>query len=218
MKKEEAGEKASKTKLVLAAAVLYIILGGALLLVPEIKVLYICYAVSVLLVVVGIILIVKYFMMEAYKNINEYGFSTGALLVALGMCSLVRENQVADAFLLCTGICILLTAIIKLQNAIDLKSLRAKSWPAILGASIVLIFCAVIIIINPFSSMENLGTFTYLILIADGIISIVSTIFVTMEIKRYKKLDIQQPEEDTFSQEPKPEEDTGESEEDKEAE
>lgn len=185
--KKDSKSKSFGTYLVIGMAIIHILLGFGLLLVPQISIVEIAYLLSVLCVVIGIILIVKYFLAEAFKNINQYGFSVGVLFVILGMCALVRAKDVSRYFILCMGILVLFTAIILLQNSLDLKALQDKSFSIILVVAIVISICAVIIIINPFSTLEDLEYFTYIILIADGALSLIITFYLSIRIKRYKK-------------------------------
>ena len=69
-----------------------------------------------------------FFLEESYKNLNQYGFSIGVFLVIIGVCTLVKNQEMAKSFQLYIGVCILLTAIIKLQNAMDLKALKDRTW------------------------------------------------------------------------------------------
>ena len=70
----------------------------------------------------------KYFLTGSYRDIGKYGFSAGVLCVLIGVMLLVRTSEIAAYFSLFLGICILLTAVIKLQNAVDLKSIHNAGW------------------------------------------------------------------------------------------
>lgn len=172
---------------VFAVSAIFIVLGLLLLLVPQIKPVYIAYAMSIAFVVVGIIWIVQYFLTEAYRNINRYGFSAGTLCVILGICAMLKAEAISGYFLLCMGILILVMGVVKLQNALDLKALEASTWKAVLGLALAVMICAVIVIMNPFQKTEDLARFTYIIMVADGIFSIISILCLAVRLKKCEK-------------------------------
>ena len=112
------------TGMIIGIAIIYILFGLAIEFVPQFKEIYIIYIAGAIFVVFGIIMIVKYFLTGSYRDIGKYGFSAGVLCVLIGAMLLVRTSEIAAYFSLFLGICILLTAVIKLQNAVDLKSIH----------------------------------------------------------------------------------------------
>ena len=187
MKTKEKKESSFMTKLFTGISLVYLVLGGALCAIPSLKMEYICYGISVTLIVLGIILIVKYFVTESYKNLNQYGFSIGVFLIIIGVCTLVRNQEMTKSFQLYIGICILLTAIIKLQNAMDLKALKDRVWGVICVVSVYIMVAAVLIIINPFSNKNYELTLTYFSLLFDGVISLFSYNYLAFRLRRTQK-------------------------------
>ena len=161
MKTKEKKESSFLNRLFTGVSLVYLLLGVLLIVIPDLQMEYVCYGISVVLVIIGIILIVKYFLEESYKNLNQYGFSIGVFLVIIGVCTLVKNQEMAKSFQLYIGVCILLTAIIKLQNAMDLKALKDRTWGVICVVSLVIVVCAVLIIMNPFSDRNYEITLTY---------------------------------------------------------
>ncbi len=165
----------------------FILLGLLLLFIPQIKPLYLAYILSIAFIVVGIMWIVQYFLTESYRNINRYGFSAGTLLVVLGICAMLKAEEISTYFLLCMGFLIMVMGIVQLQNALDLMALNDPMWKIGLGLSLAVILCAIIIVMNPFQTTENLARFTYIIMVIDGIFGIASMIFLAISLKNYEK-------------------------------
>ncbi len=172
---------------VIAISIIYILLGLAMLFVPKIKEVYIVYVICAALIVVGILMIVRYFMNGSFKDIREFGFSGGVLAIVAGFCVMIRSASVAQAFGLFLGICILLTAVLKLQNAVDLNSMENRSWLIFLIIALAFIVAAVWIIIDPFNWNKNSFDYIYYILVADGAVGLFSTIYMTFAIRMYQK-------------------------------
>lgn len=172
---------------ILCMAIINVILGVVMLFVKQIEIKTLCYILITLLIILGFGLIIKYLMTESYKNINQYGFSVGTLFVILGICGLLKVDEVAGYFIVCLGIWLLASAVIKLQYALDLKALKDMAWGFLLVVSAVIAICAICVIINPFSEDTYHTYFTYIVLTADGILSLISTTYLALRIKKYAK-------------------------------
>lgn len=206
-KKKNSGGSVFNTGYVIAAECIFLLIGAVLLFVPQIEIIHICYGLSGVLVFVGIIQIVHYFLAESYRNMNEYGFAIGVLGVILGMCALVRVQAIANSFLLVLGIFLLLTAIIKLQYAMDLKSMKDPVWVVGIILAALLTAGAVCVIINPFTDPELHKLVTYYLLLVDGVVGIISNIYLFIRVKLYARKERKLKEQgENEAQEPEQEE------------
>lgn len=179
--------EAGSTGYIIIAEILYALLGVVLLLVPGIELIHICYGLSILLVFAGIVLIVRYFMTESYRNLNEYGFSIGILGVILGMCALVRAQLWVKSFLPVLGIALLLMAVTKLQYAMDLKSMKDQMWILVLVVAVLLTSGAVCVVINPFKGEGIRQKITCYLLILDGILGVVGNLYLYIRLRLFKR-------------------------------
>ena len=175
------------TGLVIGTSIIYILFGLAMILIPQFKESYIISIAGIILVIYGIILIVIYFMSGSYKDIGKYGFSGGVLSVIIGICMMVRSTEVASYFSLFLGICILLTSIIKLQNAVDLKGIENPTWFVFLIIAIIFLAAAIIIVIDPMGKISENTIYIYYVLTADGAVNIVSTLYLAIAIRTSSK-------------------------------
>lgn len=197
MRKEKEAKTEEKSTirisgLLIGMAVVFILLGVLLAIIPlvtelEITALHLGYALAVILVAFGIFLIVRYFLTESYKNLQQYGFSVGAMLVVTGMIALARASVLAQYFLFTLGALMLIASIFKLQNALDLKALSDGSWGFWLAIAIAFAICAILVIINPFPDAEMHGTFTVWMILIDGIISLIGTLYLFLRLRAVKK-------------------------------
>lgn len=184
---KDASDQRFSTILVYLVAVLYIGFGIAFLTLPQLRAEQFCYLLAGGLILLGILKVGEYFIRECYKNVNQYGFSIGVFVIILGICVIIRIQQFAEIFNLCLGIGILLTAIIKVQNAMDLRALEDRAFAVFLGLAVVLVICAAVILVDPFSNVETRNHFTYLVLIADGILSLISTTYLIIRTRGQKQ-------------------------------
>lgn len=195
-------------------ALSFIALGALLIFVPGILPIHLCYAVAGLVMVFGIILIVHYFLTEAYKNIQHYGFSIGVILVILGSIGLVKAETVSLFFLFLLGALMLLGAIFKLQNALDLKALKDSGWGFWFLVAICFAVLAILVILNPFGSSERLRSFAQYAIFIDGIVSLIGALYLQIRLKKVISLEqaelslenaSEEREETEFSEEREPE-------------
>lgn len=180
-------EKTNGTLMILGAAVLGILLGLFLLLFPGAQMIQIVYAIGIILIVAGIISIVRYFMTESYRRLNCYTFSAGALMVVLGVCALLRAEIVSSYLIICLGVLLLASGVIKLQNALDLEAMKDKAWMVILIIAVAVMICGAVVLLNPFENKNDLNYFTYIMLVVDGALSLFSVIYLTIRLRRFQK-------------------------------
>lgn len=183
-------EKINGTTVVIWSAVINILLGLILLIFDQIELEQIVYVMCAFFVVMGIFYIVKYFVKESYKELNCYNFSAGVLLVVLGMCAMVRAEKVSEYLAFGLAIILLIGAVIKLQNALDLKAMEDKYWAVFLAIAALMIVCAVLIILNPFGAETNTQVFTYVMLVVDGILSLMEMFYLSACLKKRMKREL----------------------------
>ena len=92
-------------------------------------------------------------------------------MLVLGGCVLVKAETIAEVMLLWLGLCILLTSVVLLQNAMQLKISGSKIWIGILAAAAVFIICAMLMITEPAFLKENMREFSGWVLILHGAMS-----------------------------------------------
>lgn len=177
----------SKTVLVYAIAVLYVVLGLAFLCIPQLEAMHLCYLLAICLILLGVVRIAEYFIRESYQNSAQYGFSVGVVAIILGICAIVRVEQFVSVFHIFLGIGILLTAVIKLQHALDLRALQAGGYLWVLIVAVVMILAASVVLFDPFSDEELKNRVTYMIMIGDGLLTVISTTYLLICVRRYHR-------------------------------
>ena len=175
------------TIVVSVMAAIFIVVSVLILFVPQVGVKDICYFICGLVVVLGIYMIVRYFMTSGYERLNEYGFSEGVLFVLLGICGLVSADRIALSFLTALGILLLLSGVIKLQYALDLKCMEDRAWIGFFLVTILLLGCSVSVILNPFQDVKFYQNYTAYVMLADGVAEIVNILYLNIRTRAYQK-------------------------------
>lgn len=175
------------TVVVSLIAAISILVAVLILFVPQIEVKDICYFICGFVVILGIYMIVRYFMTGGYERLNEYGFSEGVLFVLLGICGLVSAERIAVSFLTALGLLLLLSGVIKLQYALDLKCMEDRAWAGFFAVTIVLLGFSVSVILNPFEDMEFYQNYTAAILLVDGIVETGNIVYLNLRTRTYQE-------------------------------
>ena len=173
------------TVVVALIAAVFILVSVLILFVPQIEIKDICYFCCGAVLVLGIYMIVRYFLTEGYQRLSEYGFSQGVLFVLLGSCGLVSADAIASSFLTVLGLALLLSGVINLQYELDLKFMKVKAWFGFFAVTILFLVCSVVSVLKPFSDKTFYEKYTCYVLLADGIATIVNIGYLRFRIKAY---------------------------------
>ena len=164
-------------------AALFILVGGVMLFVDGIKELYLIYMISALLIALGIGLIVKYFVTEAYRSMHDYGFSGGALIVILGGCALARAGQLTTQIAAFVGLLVLSVAVVMLQQAMQLHIMRKKVWTVVLAISLVTLLSSVLLLFDIRSVTGKVEGFEYWVLLISGVLTLICMLISGIGVK-----------------------------------
>lgn len=187
-KKETALKKNfSKNNFLILFYIIFTIFGLIMLFHPQILMIRISYGLSILSIIIGIVFIVSYLISNSYLSIDQYGFSLGVLFVILGICAFFKAKEFAQSILTMIGIILVISSVLKLQYAVDLKVLEDKIWTFFIAIAGLVGICAILILIYPFHSTNDQMFFTYIVLTADGIISLSSIIYLSFRLKHFLK-------------------------------
>lgn len=201
-KKKEPKNEMPKTKekkhrifgFMILIPVALILLGALLIFIPEVKPIHLVYVIDVIIMALGIVLIVQYFMRESFKNLQNYGFSFGAMFLLLGAAGLVKAETVSAFFLTILGAVLMLSAVLKLQNALDLKLLKDRFWFVFLLIAVLFAILALVVLLNPFGNQEGLEAFTQFVIFFDGIAGLIGTIYLSAILKKKEKQEMAEAE------------------------
>ena len=164
-------------------AALFILVGGVMLFVDGIKELYLIYMISALLIALGIGLIVKYFVTEAYRSMHDYGFSGGALIVILGGCALARAGQLTTQIAAFVGLLVPSVAVVMLQQAMQLHIMRKKVWTVVLAISLVTLLSSVLLLFDIRTVTGKVEGFEYWVLLISGVLTLLCMLISGIGVK-----------------------------------
>ncbi len=171
----------------IVTSLLCIGIGAILILIPEINILYLCYCFCAALIVVGITLIVSYFISGAYKRLNDYRFATGVLLVILGCIELLRAELLAEEIMFIIGLVTLVLSVIIMQSVVQMRILESSAWIVQLIFTVASLAGAIIVLIDFKPVIGRVDGFAYYVMVITGTLCMISLLIEAIIIKVTEK-------------------------------
>lgn len=168
-------------------SVFYVVAGIVLLFWPEMSIELFCKVLGIGMLIAGITHVIIYFTKDHMLNVMQMDLVIGVLCVSFGAYFLLHPEFVENALPFAVGVLLLMGAIVKLQNAIDMKRLHFRFWKAVLFFSIVMLISGGILIYNPFVG-EALTLFIGISLLLDGLLNIVCMLCIAHLFKKMTKI------------------------------
>jgi len=180
-KRENSKTGGVTTQIVLS--VIVIALGALLLFVQQAQVITLCYVFCCAMIAAGGIAIILFFLSGAHKRIEGYDFALGVMLLILGICGLIRVEELAEGFEFYMGLIALILGVIVLQGTVQMRVLQNKLWYIDLVLTALTLIGAVIVLANVKPVLNAVKGFTYWVLLIAGIASLVSLLLTTIGVK-----------------------------------
>ena len=170
-------------------SLLYMALGIVLLVWPDISLNVVCFSFGVVTLLYGV---VKLFMYVANRSDGGFFYQihlvVGVIAIALGVFFLMRPDIIISIFPIMIGLFIIFHSIVKVQGAFELRKVEYDKWWGILVAAIVTAGLGIIIVRNPFATVEAMVMAVGIILILDSLLNFASTFFASYIVKKYTKM------------------------------
>lgn len=156
-----------------------LIVGTLLLINPVGFTAGIIMVVGIVMILLGLIDVVRYFRTSADEALLEQTLAKGLLSLLAGIFCVWKTEWFIVTFPVLTilyGILILVAGISKIQLTVDMLRMKNKKWFWAAISAVISIACAIAILQSPFASTAVLWMFTGASLIVEGIIDIVTMI------------------------------------------
>jgi uncharacterized membrane protein HdeD (DUF308 family) len=158
----------------IGTALITIITGIILLLVPELSGKVLGIIVGIIFLIEGINSIYKYFHREGAKLYN-LNLVFGVIYAVLGVVIILVPSSVVEFITICLGIYMIVNGASKVNYALWLKRGNEDSWLITLATGILVAIVGVLVIFNPFASL-TLTKLAGAFLIITGILDFMDTI------------------------------------------
>ncbi len=168
----------------ISSALLMVIAGFVLLFMPELTLRTIANVVGIIIIAIGAIFLISYFLRRNLPAGN-YDLVRGLVIAGAGVFICVKSELVVSVLPVLLGIGVVVSGILKLQHALDLKKMGYATWVRIGITAAVGIFIGLLVIMNPFSTVAWLMRFIGIGFIFSGVTDLMTTMYVSKKASEY---------------------------------
>ena len=170
----------------LSSAILYVVIGALLVLFPESIAKTFCYAIAIIVMSVGVVKIIGFFIRGKYVEQSKAGLIPGIFFVVLGILIIILARAIISAIPFVLGILITVSGFTKLSGAMEVKK-RNSDFDAkkMYILAIINIVIGLVLALNPFRAAKIALVILGLGLIFTGISDIASSIYFYRKVKAH---------------------------------
>lgn len=163
----------------IVAAIVILICGFLMLMNPEMALSFIAQVLGILLIAVGIIFILAYFLRRKAEVIG-YDLIIGVVIVGLGIFVCLKQELVASILPVILGICIVISGVLKIQRSLDLKRMEVENWGYVAIMALISVLLGTIVILRPFSTAKLIMRLVGISFIYSGITDLITAVIVSI--------------------------------------
>ena len=167
----------------LVASVVLIIVGAILLILPELSLSVMCYAIASILMVNGIIMAYNSYKVQGGINLFD-GFTWGILSIIFGAFLIFNQNIFISIVPIILGLWIILNSCFKLRVCMALDSELSSS----IIISVVTLVCGIFLLFNPIESAELLTRMVGITIMIYATLDLIETTTFKRNIKKIEKI------------------------------
>lgn len=167
----------------IVSAVITFLFGLVLIIFPQQTSSVMCYIFGGLLLLLGIVLIVKFFSVRSTSSLFSVTLVAGLILSAIGIFLLAYQNIVISMIPFVFGIFIAVDGLINIQRSIILCKHSFKAWYFALALSILSVVLGIVLIFNPFDAAIVMIRFIGISFVFNGLLDLWSTISFSKNVK-----------------------------------
>ncbi len=135
----------------LITALLLMIGGVVLVLVPKPTMLGVTNAIGNLVMVVGVIFVISFLLRKKVASGN-LDLVKGVILIGIGMFIRMNGKQIFSIIPIILGIFLAVSGLLKVQRALDLHKMHYDSWMKVMMTALLNILIGLLVVINPFET------------------------------------------------------------------
>jgi uncharacterized membrane protein HdeD (DUF308 family) len=167
---------------------MYLALGAFLLLQPGIALNIVCYALGALVLLCAAVQLVRYFVAERGLFQSQITLVSGIVCLALGAFLILRSDVVVRILPILFGLFVVFDSLGRIQSALELRRCEYPSWKGVLLLALLSVALGVIMIVNPFGTRETLVMAIGIILLIEGALNLLTTLYTAFAVRRFMKL------------------------------
>lgn len=178
--------KAFKVENILTA-LLYVALGVVLIMFPESIAKTLIYTIATIVIAVGVIKIISYFLKREQAGYSNAGIVSGLIFIVIGLFILTSTKIIISVIPFVMGVCILISAYSKLQYVLQLSKYTNEKNRGMLLAAIVTFILGIVLIFNPFRAAKWMIRLVGICIAFTGASDLITGIYFYRKMRDYIK-------------------------------
>ena len=167
------------------ASLLCVLLGVALLIWPDVSQSVFCYAFGAMLVLSGLFQIAAYLVGKQKGLLQKLMFAGGLIAMVAGVWVLLSPGKVLQLTVIVVGVVLIYHGVMDVKYAYDLKRCESRFWTAALLCGLITCAIGVLLLVNPFGSMDVLFLMVAIGFLFDGASDLFTVVVVADGERRY---------------------------------
>lgn len=169
------------------SSVAFIVVGLALLSWPEASLRVVCGLFGLVILLKGVGSIYSFLKAEVRGFFSYFGWLFGAAAVALGIFLLIRPQTVVSILPILVGLFVIMDGVMRVQTAFELRAAGYDRWWSMLILALISAALGVVMLVNPFGTVELLVMAIGVILMVEGALNLVGYIWAAIQLKGLEK-------------------------------
>lgn len=173
----------------IALAAALIAAGIGLLVKPDVSTALIGDLVGIVLTLCGIFRLIGYFSKDLYRLAFQFDLIYGIVLIVLGIVTLTKPQNLLHMLSIAAGICVIADGLMKLRIAADSRRFGIRNSWLIAGTAALTLAVGLLLVFCPAESVRLLTRCLGLVLLAEGVLNLI-TVIMTVKITKNQKPDL----------------------------
>lgn len=169
------------------SSIFYIISGAILLLFPETTAKSICYMIAIVIMAIGVVKVITYFVRGLEQNVYKNDLVIGLICIVIGIVIIYKVRLIISIIPIILGVLVLVSGFRKLQSSIDVKRMKSGNGMYFLVIALINIGLGLILIFNPFEAAKTMFRLVGICLLFSGITDIIGDAYMSKKLKHYFK-------------------------------
>lgn len=165
------------------------ILGGILIIFPEITLKAVGIVCGIVLFLFGIVRVVGYFSKDLYRLAFQFDLAFGIMMLTLGIILLLNPHSLMNFLCIALGLYFFADGLFKIQISLDSKSFGIKKWWLIMLMALITAVFGIVLILRPSQSVKILIRLVGISMLCEGFLNIV-TVLCAVKIIKHQQPDI----------------------------
>ena len=173
----------------IALAAALIAAGIGLLVKPDVSTALIGDLVGIVLTLCGIFRLIGYFSKDLYRLAFQFDLIYGIVLIVLGIVTLTKPQNLLHMLSIAAGICVIADGLLKLRIAADSRRFGIRNSWLIAATAVLTLAVGLLLAFCPAESVRLLTRCLGLVLLAEGVLNLI-TVIMTVKITKNQKPDL----------------------------